>query len=81
RCRGIVLLGLDAPQDKLLEGFAACTDIPLVRGFAIGRTVFNSAASKWLAGDIDDNAAIADMAGRFGRLVEAWPYQRGGTAA
>ncbi|MDH3196129.1 MAG: 5-dehydro-2-deoxygluconokinase, partial [Hyphomicrobiales bacterium] len=50
RCRGIVLLGLDAPQDKLLEGFAACTDIPLVRGFAIGRTVFNSAASKWLAG-------------------------------
>ncbi|HSG95370.1 MAG TPA: 5-dehydro-2-deoxygluconokinase, partial [Afifellaceae bacterium] len=36
-CRGIVLLGLEAPEDKLLEGFAACAGIPLVRGFAIGR--------------------------------------------
>ena len=80
-CRGIVLLGLDAPQDALLKGFAACADIALVKGFAIGRTVFSDAARKWLAGDIDDDAAIADMAGRFGRLVEAWQRLRSGTAA
>jgi 5-dehydro-2-deoxygluconokinase len=78
-CRGIVLLGLDAPQDALLEGFAACADIPLVKGFAIGRTVFGDAANKWLAGDIDDDAAIADMAGRFGALAEAWQHLRGDT--
>ena len=81
RCRGIVLLGLDAPQDALLEGFAACADIPLVKGFAIGRTIFSDAAKKWLAGDINDDAAIADMAGRFGRLAEAWQRQRGGKTA
>ena len=80
-CRGIVLLGLDAPEDALLEGFAACADIPLVRGFAIGRTVFSDAAKRWLAGDIDDDAAIADMAGRFGRLAEAWQRLRGGTTS
>jgi 5-dehydro-2-deoxygluconokinase len=77
-CRGVVLLGLDAPEGALLERFDACADSPLVRGFAIGRTVFSDAAKKWLAGDIDDDAAIADMAGRFGRLAEAWLRLRGG---
>jgi 5-dehydro-2-deoxygluconokinase len=80
-CRGIVLLGLDAPEEALIEGFAACADIPLARGFAIGRTVFSDVAKKWLAGDIDDEAAIVDMAGRFGRLTEAWQRLRGGAAA
>jgi 5-dehydro-2-deoxygluconokinase len=79
-CRGIVLLGLDARQEALLEGFAACADIPLVRGFAIGRTVFTGAATKWFAGDIDDDAAIADMAGRFGALAQGWQRLRGDAA-
>ena len=80
RCRGIVVLGLDAPEDALLEGFAACAGVPLVKGFAIGRTVFSDAAAKWLAGDIDDDAAIADMAGRFGSLAQAWQRLHGGAA-
>ncbi len=71
-CRGVVLLGLEAPEDQLEGAFAACGEAPIVRGFAIGRTIFNDAAEKWLAGRIDDRAAIADMAGRFGRLTGAW---------
>lgn len=79
-CRGIVLPGLDARQDELLESFAACADIPLVRGFAIGRTIFSNAAKNWFARAIDDDAAIADMAGRFGALAQAWQRLHGATA-
>ena len=36
-----------------------------VKGFAVGRTIFGEAAAAWLAGRIDDEAAIDDMATRF----------------
>jgi 5-dehydro-2-deoxygluconokinase len=71
-CRGIVLLGLEAPEEELESAFAVAAREPLVKGFAVGRTLFAEAARRWLAGDISDEAAIADMAGRFQRLVDAW---------
>jgi 5-dehydro-2-deoxygluconokinase len=71
-CRGIVLLGLDAPEADLARAFAAARSEPLVKGFAVGRTIFADAARAWLAGRIDDAAAVADMAARFERLTEAW---------
>jgi len=43
-----------------------------VRGFAVGRTLFADAARRWLKGEIDDAAAVSDMASRFQRLVDAW---------
>ena len=71
-CRGVVLLGLEAPEGELEAAFAACRDAPIVKGFAIGRTIFNDAADKWLAGRIGDDEAIDDMARRFLRLTNAW---------
>ena len=42
---------------------------PLVKGFAVGRTIFNDAARAWLPGRSSDEAAIDDMAvARFARL-------------
>lgn len=71
-CRGIVLLGLEAPQDELAKAFDAVAGQRLVKGFAVGRTIFNSAAQQWLTGHMSDVAATADMAERFGNLVELW---------
>ncbi|RDI62547.1 bifunctional 5-dehydro-2-deoxygluconokinase/5-dehydro-2-deoxyphosphogluconate aldolase [Microvirga subterranea] len=71
-CRGIVLLGLEAPEDELEAAFAAAASEPQVKGFAVGRTIFNDAARRWLKGEISDEAAIGDMASRFQRLVDAW---------
>ena len=76
-CRGVVLLGLDAPHEELDAAFAATADTPIVKGFAVGRTIFRDAAESWLAGRIDDDAAIDDMAERFGRLTKAWLAARG----
>lgn len=80
-CRGVVLLGLDAPAADLETAFSATADAPIVRGFAVGRTIFAHAAEEWLAGQMDDEAAIADMAGRFGRLTKAWLAARKHEAA
>lgn len=72
RCRGVVLLGLEAPEAELERAFAAAAAARQVKGFAVGRTLFVDAAERWLKGEIDDEVAIADMAGRFARLVAIW---------
>ena len=76
-CRGIVLLGLEAPAEALEKAFAATLCAPSVKGFAVGRTIFAHAARQWLGGEMDDEAAIADMAGRFEQLTSAWLRTRG----
>ncbi len=43
----------------------------LVKGFAIGRTIFNHAAQEWLKGGIKDEEAIKEMAQGFGQLASA----------
>jgi 5-dehydro-2-deoxygluconokinase len=71
-CRGVVLLGLDAPQEALEAGFAAARGARTVKGFAVGRTIFGEAARAWLAGGMSDEAAVAEMARKFGALVGVW---------
>jgi 5-dehydro-2-deoxygluconokinase len=71
-CRGVVVLGLDAPEAELVQSFAVAAANRQVKGFAVGRTIFGEAAGQWLAGRIDDATAIDDMAARFARLVAAW---------
>ncbi|HTW28458.1 MAG TPA: 5-dehydro-2-deoxygluconokinase [Acetobacteraceae bacterium] len=79
-CRGIVLLGLDAPAEDLHRAFRAAAGERLVRGFAVGRTIFAEPAQAWLAGRMDDAAAVDEMARRFAGLVEAWQSAQRGHA-
>jgi 5-dehydro-2-deoxygluconokinase len=71
-CRGVLLLGLEAPVEALREGFKAARASRSVKGFAVGRTIWVEAARRWLAGEIDDAAAVADMAARFQVLTDLW---------
>ena len=71
-CRGVVLLGLEAPVQTLKESFAAARAAERVRGFAVGRTIFADAAERWLNGRIGDEAAVDEMAAKFGALVDLW---------
>jgi len=71
-CRGVVLLGLDAPLAKLEEAFELARGAASVKGFAVGRSIFGEPARDWFAGRLDDEGAVAAMTERFGRLVQAW---------
>ncbi|MFV0335602.1 MAG: 5-dehydro-2-deoxygluconokinase [Tropicimonas sp.] len=81
RVRGIVVLGLDAPEEELAAAFALAARQPLVRGFAVGRTIFGDAARVWFRGEMDDGAAVAQMTERFARLCRIWDNARAGAAA
>ncbi len=76
RTRGIVVLGLDAPAEDLREGFRLAARQPLVKGFAVGRTIFGEPARAWMRGEIGDDAAVAQMRDNFRDLVTAWDAAR-----
>ena len=75
--RGIVVLGLDAPADELAASFALAAKEPLVKGFAVGRTIFGDAARAWMSGGMDDKAAVAQMVDRYSALCAVWDKNRG----
>ena len=75
-CRGIVVLGRSESEEDLAESFAAAARHAHVRGFAVGRTIFASAARAWLAGEMSDSEAVADMAARYLRLCASWDVAR-----
>src|SRR5690606_10175154 len=75
-CRGVVLLGLSSPLDELVQSFAPAARVDLVKGFAVGRTIFNDAASRWFKGEIDDEQAVEALSSNLGQLVEAWRRAR-----
>ena len=80
-CRGILMLGLSAPIPDLIGSFAAAAQFPLIKGFAVGRSIFHDVASDWLSDRIDDEEAIGTMASRFAALVEGWRAARAGESA
>lgn len=75
-CRGILMLGLDAPESELAEALRNAAKEPLVRGFAIGRTIFGAAAEQWFAGRMTDEAVVGTVAERYSRFVGIWREQR-----
>lgn len=79
--RGIVVLGLDAPEAELAASFAMAAQQPLVKGFAVGRTIFGDAARAWMVGDISDAEAVDMMCTRYRRLCEIWDQARAAAQA
>jgi 5-dehydro-2-deoxygluconokinase len=74
--RGIVILGLDAPEADLTASFEVAAGFDLVKGFAVGRTIFGDSARAWLAGKITDDQAVEEMARRYARLCVIWDDAR-----
>lgn len=75
--RGVVVLGLDAPEPALAASLALAARHDLVKGFAVGRTIFADAARAWLGGQITDAVAVTMMAERYQRLCSIWDGARG----
>jgi len=71
-CKGIVVLGLDAPIDELAEGFKAFRGCELVKGFAVGRTIFGKSATAWLASEISDAELMKQVAENYSAVIQAW---------
>ena len=75
-CRGVLVLGMDAPSGVLRESFAAAAQSAHVRGFAVGRSIFAPAAEKWFGGGWTDARVVDDIAARYEAVIELWEKAR-----
>jgi len=80
-CRGVLLLGLSAPVEKLAEGFREAAGSKTCRGFAVGRTIFEKPSLAWLAGEIDDKTLISRTRETFESLIRLWRQAHNNTNA
>ncbi len=78
--QGIVILGLGQSEAELASSFRLAAEFPLVKGFAVGRTIHADVGRDWIAGKIDDATAVATMAESFRRLCGIWDDARGAKA-
>ncbi|VAS27002.1 5-keto-2-deoxygluconokinase [Klebsiella pneumoniae] len=74
--RGILILGLDAPSDKLRAGFAEAAAHPMIKGFAVGRTIFGQPSRRWMQGELSDEALIEEVKRNYLTLIGYWREAR-----
>ena len=76
-CNGVLLLGLDAPEEKLAESFRVAAPKSICKGFAVGRSIFGDAAQKWFAGNLNDEEAANKIAEKYERAIRIWQEAAG----
>lgn len=74
--RGIVVLGLASTEAALRDSFAVAARYDLVKGFAVGRTIFGDVAQAWMNGAITGGEAVDHMADIYARLCSIWDAAR-----
>ena len=70
-CRGILLLGLSAPINDIIESLKIANKISIIKGFAIGRTIFYDIAKNWFY-DQDDQTAIRKMLEIYNFFIKSY---------
>jgi 5-dehydro-2-deoxygluconokinase len=75
-CCGVLLLGLEAPEEELAKSFRVASQAKLVKGFAVGRTLFAGPSTEWLSGKIGDEQLVEQVSAAFSRLASAWRSAR-----
>ena len=70
--QGIIVLGMDAPSDKLASVFDLCKNYKHVKGFAVGRSIFFETARKWFGNKITNQQAKDEMFNKFTKLIKLW---------
>ncbi len=75
-CRGVVLLGLNAPLETLAQGLIDAAASRTCRGFTVGRSIFYESSRAWFDGEIDDGELIRRVRASFETLIRIWRQAR-----
>ena len=73
---GCIILGRGEDDKKVYEWLTTAAKVPGFIGFAVGRTVFWEPLIDWRAKKITREAAVAEIAGRYRRLVDTFENAR-----
>ena len=60
----------------MIEVFNSSQKEKLIKGFAIGRTIFSEAAKKWLNNEISNDYAKDIMSNKLKKLIKIWENSR-----
>ena len=71
-CRGVIILGLDAPLQELEAAFNDSANFPLCKGFAVGRSIFSDPSRAWFKNEINDDELIQQVQNNYLQLVNSW---------
>ena len=72
-CLGVLLLGANQPMDELTESLTQVKQrSKVIRGFAIGRTVWGESAQQWMRNEISDEELIQTVAQKFTTIIKTW---------
>lgn len=71
-CRGVVLLGLDAPLDQLKQDFANSAGFDICKGFTVGRTLWTKESYAWFANQINDAEFVTQVSNNYLDLIKSW---------
>ncbi|ALS97572.1 bifunctional 5-dehydro-2-deoxygluconokinase/5-dehydro-2-deoxyphosphogluconate aldolase [Lacimicrobium alkaliphilum] len=71
-CRGVILLGLDAPLVDLEAAFRASAGFDLCKGFAVGRSIFSEPSRAWFRNEISDSELMQRVEDNYLQLVRSW---------
>lgn len=71
-CRGVLVLGMESDLEDLRQAFTAAMTCAAVRGFAVGRSIFASAAADCFAGRALDAEVVATVSARYEEVIALW---------
>lgn len=75
-CHGVVMLGLGASIESLIDSFQIAAQYPICKGFTVGRSLFAEPSQAWLANQINDEVLIQAVGENYVQLIAAWRASR-----
>lgn len=70
--QGIMVLGFGADKHSLFSSFKAAAHEPMVKGFAVGRSIWAEPSLLWLKGEISDRVFKEQIAHNYQEFCKAW---------
>ncbi len=75
-CHGALVLGLGSSVEELTQAFEGAAAASIVKGFAVGRTIFMEPSVEWLNGAIDDETLVQQIKNNYEHLKDVWKSAR-----
>ncbi|MCS5960612.1 DUF2090 domain-containing protein [Klebsiella pneumoniae subsp. pneumoniae] len=74
--RGILILGLTPLPTNCAPVSPRRPHNPMIKGFAVGRTIFGQPSRRWMQGELSDEALIEEVKRNYLTLIGYWREAR-----
>jgi 5-dehydro-2-deoxygluconokinase len=68
----LIVLGRDAPSERVNHWLEVASEVDAFVGFAIGRSIWEDAIADWADGSADDDATTARIADNYRGFAQQW---------